>query len=93
MRKKSRDVVDISLDQKHQEEGVVGFSWNILEQGDGGVIQVVYAGSPAATKIIVNGVIEGEHQIRQLQYSGTILPVAEQVRAQHDLVYVGGFLS
>lgn len=93
VRKKSRDVVDLTLDQKHLEEGAVGLSWNILEQGDGGVIQVVYAGGPDTTKITVNGVIEGEHQIRQLQYSGTIMPVAEQIRNQHRLGYVGWFMG
>jgi hypothetical protein len=92
IRKKSRNVVDITLDQKHLEEGVVGISWNILEQGDGGVIQLVYASNPDSTKILVSGVIEGEHEIRELRYLGTITPVTEQVREQRDLAYIGWFM-
>ena len=58
LRKKSRDVVDISLDQKHLDDGIVGISFNILEQGDGGVIQLIYAGNPDKTRVTVGGVIE-----------------------------------
>ena len=47
IRKKSRGVVDVSLDQSRLSEGVVGVRWNILEQDDGTVIQLVYAGPPS----------------------------------------------
>ena len=66
VRKRSRGVVDISLDQARLNEGIVGVSWKILEQGDGAVIQLVYAGPPS-TQIVASGVIEGQNQIRQLK--------------------------
>jgi len=67
IRKKSRGVVDITLDQSRLSEGVVGMKWNILEQRDGAVIQIVYAGPPSIN-IEVSGVFEGQDQIRNLKY-------------------------
>jgi hypothetical protein len=63
IRKKSRGVVGVTLDQSRLSEGVVGVKWNILEQDDGAVIQLVYAG-PAGSKIEASGVIEGQRLIR-----------------------------
>src|SRR5690242_9415759 len=42
IRTKSRDAIGFVLDESHLEDGIVGLSWKILEQGDGGVIQIVY---------------------------------------------------
>ena len=70
IRKKSRDVVDDSLDQTRLSEGIVGVKWKIFEQGDGVVIQLVYAGSPS-TQIKVSGVIEGQSEIRELKEPGS----------------------
>lgn len=89
IRTKSRDAIGLTLDEAHLEEGILGLSWKILEQGDGGVIQLVYAGNPDKTKIAIDGAMEGQRSIRQLQYSGTILSVAEQVREQRNFAYVG----
>jgi hypothetical protein len=69
IRKKSREVVDISLDQSRLREGVVGMKWNILEHDDGAVIQLVYAGPPS-TQIDALGVIEGQAGIRELKDRG-----------------------
>ena len=92
IRKKSRDVIGISLDEKHLEEGMVGVFWNILEEGDGGVVQIVYAGSPDTIAISVSGVIEGQHEIRRLQYSGKILSAAEQVHENNWDVFFAWIL-
>jgi hypothetical protein len=43
VRTKSRDAIGLGVDDAHLEEGAVGISWKILERGDGGVIQIVYA--------------------------------------------------
>jgi len=65
LRKKSRDVVDISLDKSHLSEGKLGVSWNILEHEDGGILQLVYAGSPDVA-ITVSGVLEGQRKVTEL---------------------------
>jgi hypothetical protein len=67
IRKKSRDVVNVTLDQSHLNDGVVGIQWNILEQNDEAIIQIVYAGRPPINQIQVSGVIEGQGNIRQLR--------------------------
>lgn len=66
IRKKSRDVVNVTLDQSHLNDGVVGVQWNILEQNDEAIIQIVYAGPPT-NKIQASGVVEGQGNIRQLR--------------------------
>jgi hypothetical protein len=76
IRKKSRGVVDVSLDQSRLNEGVVGVKWNIFEQGDGAVIQLVYAGPPS-TLIEASGVIEGQDKIRQLKGRGDTVRASE----------------
>jgi hypothetical protein len=66
IRKKSRDVVNVTLDQSHLNDGVVGVQWNILEQNDEAIIQIVYAGPPT-NQIQAAGVIEGQGDILQLR--------------------------
>lgn len=59
VRKKSREPVSINLDTNRIDQGELGISWNILEQGDGAILQIIYAGPPS-TPISINGVIEGQ---------------------------------
>lgn len=66
IRKKSRDLTGILLDPSEFNAGVVGIKWKILEQNDGAVLQIVYAGPPN-TEIITAGTIEGQLQIRELR--------------------------
>jgi hypothetical protein len=79
VRRKSREVVALDVDQAQLAEGQVSVSWNILEQGDGGVVQIVYAAGPD-TQIQCVGVIEGQRGIRELRYLGAIRSPAEQIR-------------
>lgn len=64
IRKSSRDVTHLALNIDELQKGRVSISWNILEQNDGGIIQLVYAGNPAL-KIYVDGIIEGQRSIVQ----------------------------
>jgi len=66
IRKKSREIIQIDLDSNHAEQGRLDISWNILEQGDGAILQIVFAGLPS-THISMNGVIEGQQQIRNIE--------------------------
>jgi len=66
IRKTSRDVVGLDLDRTRLADGEVSVSWNILEEGDGGVVQLVYAGD-AGTRIRCRGVIEGQRGVREFE--------------------------
>ena len=61
--------------------GIVGLKWNILEQADGVVIQLVYAGPPS-TEIQASGVIEGQHDIHQLK--GRVNAETKYVNRKYD---------
>ncbi|MGA3211615.1 MAG: hypothetical protein ABSD20_09925 [Terriglobales bacterium] len=78
IRKQSRDVIHLLLDQSRSREGILGVSWNIVEQDDGGVIQLVIAGNEG-TLITVSGVVEGQREIHRYQYSGKIKSPTEQL--------------
>ena len=62
IRKTSRDVVGFDLGRTRFAEGEVPVSWNILEEGDGGVVQLVYAGD-VGIQIRCRGVIEGQRAV------------------------------
>ncbi|MGA3167649.1 MAG: hypothetical protein ABSF14_16210 [Terriglobia bacterium] len=80
IRKTSRDVVGVDLDRTRLAEGEVPVSWNILEEGDGGVVQIVYAGD-VGTQIRCRGVIEGQRGVRGLKVPrGTIESPENQLR-------------
>lgn len=81
IRKKSREVVNLELDPTRFSQGEVSLSWNILEQYDGGVVQVLYAAGPE-TQIQCLGVIQGQRDIRELRYSKRILSPSQQVKSQ-----------
>ncbi|MEK6286312.1 MAG: hypothetical protein AABO57_11265 [Acidobacteriota bacterium] len=57
--KPSRNVIDFNIDESHLSEGYVPLSWRILEQDDGAVVQLVYAGS-SDIEIQVEATIEGQ---------------------------------
>ena len=57
------------------------------------MIQIVYAGNPDTTKITVSGVIEGQHEIHRIQYSGKILSGAEQLQQQQRAAFVWPLLG
>lgn len=63
VRKNSREHVQIKLDDSKIDQGELGISWNILEQNDGAILQIVYAGSPN-TDITISGTIEGRKEVR-----------------------------
>jgi hypothetical protein len=63
--KRSRAVTGLALDNRRAEVGELVVSWNILEQNDGGVIQLVFAGSPE-TPISAEATIEGQPKIKAL---------------------------
>jgi hypothetical protein len=80
--KVSRPLTEISLDQSRLSSGILGVRWRILEQNDACVSQILYSG-PTSVRIILTGNIEGQKQIQELTYSGTIVPPEEQYSPPH----------
>lgn len=66
IRKTTREVVGLSLQEGELAKGRLGVSWNILEHDDGAVIQIVYAGQPGAG-VHLDGIIEGQSNITELK--------------------------
>lgn len=62
LRKPTRDVVAFGLDLSSTDQGRVGLEWRILEQDDGAVIQVIFAGS-SDTELLISGTLEGQKDI------------------------------
>jgi len=60
----SRDIVGFSLDTQNGKDGIIVPKWGILENEDGAVIQLIYAGNPDVP-ISVEGVIEGKKLIKE----------------------------
>lgn len=77
IRKKSRGIVDIKLDNSEINKGAIGISWNILEKHDGGIIEIVFAGG-INTEIEAKAVIEGQRKISVLESSQVFKSPAEQ---------------
>lgn len=93
VRKRTREVIKLSLDRSSFEEGFIRVSWHILEHNDGGIIQVIFAGSPDV-EILAKGIIEGQKSIRQIKYSGKVKSQKETIEyeIQSYRLYAFAFL-
>jgi hypothetical protein len=80
VRKESRDVVNMVIDATSLAQGTLGLSWDILEEGDGAIVQIVYAG-PDTLPIEFDGVVEGQHSLSRVQYPGKLNKPDEQYKA------------
>lgn len=76
LRKTSRDVVLLQLDQSHLDHGEVTVRWNILEPKDGGVIQLIFEGDEK-TEIRADAVVEGQQQIVGVTYDPRVETATE----------------
>ena len=75
------------------QNGRVTISWQILEQNDGGIIQLIYTGNPEVN-IRVDGVIEGQKEIEQIVYGEKLTSPDEQFRkATSQTLFMVFFLS
>ena len=81
IRKTARNVTGFSVDNSRLSDGAARLSWRILEHNDGAVVQLIYVGS-GQTRISVEGTVEGQPAILNVQFSGEVLSPAEQVAAQ-----------
>jgi hypothetical protein len=81
VRKQSRDVVNLALDTSELTRGRLPLSWAILEQNDGAIIQLTYAGGPDVP-IAMSGVVEGQANIQQVAFQSKIQSPEEQYKAR-----------
>jgi len=77
IRKSSREVTQLTLNTDDLQNGRVTVLWNILEQNDGGVIQLIYAGN-ADVSISADGILEGQSNLERLEFAGRIKSPYEQ---------------
>jgi hypothetical protein len=81
IRKNSREVTQLSLNTDEIQKGRLRLNWAILEQSDGGIIQLIYVGGPKIP-INVDGIIEGQPQLTRVQFTGTIKSPYEQYESE-----------
>lgn len=79
---RSRDVTGFDIASASAEE--VPLTWDILEEGDGGVVQVLYCGNPNS-EFNVKGVIEGQNKISNSKSEGWM--------EKHNAHFMGLLLS
>jgi hypothetical protein len=70
----TRDVIRLRLDESKCSQGCLGVSWDILEERDGGVVQIIYAGPPEL-HIIADAIPEDQREIIGIDLSHVIPPV------------------
>lgn len=98
--KVSRSVIGLDYDQRRLAMGIVPLSWRILEQGDGALVQLIYAGT-ADTAVGLAGTVEGQNGVTEIKFGGRILSATEQIKEQKRaflgivvaLTAGGGFLT
>jgi hypothetical protein len=62
LRKVTRKLAGIELDISRKEEGAIIVKWKILEHNDGGIIQIIFAGS-TSVEISANAAIVGQPEV------------------------------
>ena len=67
VQKPSRSVIEFSVDHSPVREGVVPLSWKLLEQSDGAIVQLLYAGPPQVD-VSLEGIVLGQTKITRLVY-------------------------
>ncbi|PUB76576.1 MAG: hypothetical protein DBO99_14080 [gamma proteobacterium symbiont of Ctena orbiculata] len=89
--KKSRDPIIIDIDDSRKDVGLLEISWNVLEEHDGAVIQMIYA-SGTKNKITVRATLVGQADISSLKYPGKIRTPSEQYDAYKSQQKLTGFM-
>jgi len=74
-------VTQLSLNTDELQRGRVTINWAILEQNDGGFVQLIYAGNQQV-RIQVEGVVEGQTTLKSVEFTGTIKSPAEQYESE-----------
>lgn len=75
VKKMTRDLVAFQVGTSNSSMGILTMSWNILERGDGALLEVIYTGT--SERVVIDGAIEGRMPIRRvmLGVEANIVPV------------------
>lgn len=94
IRQHSREITEFTLFATSDSlaSGRVAVSWHILEKDDGASIQLIYEGTEDV-KFQIQGVIEGQHEIKCAQLGVSIKTPQEQVSAQQSGRWVWGIMA
>ena len=92
IRKQTREVVNLQVDRSHLNLGKVGISWSILEQNDGGILQLIFVGD-ANVDIVASAVIEGQPKLRPVEFHQEINTPVEQYESIHSETLRGAIIS
>jgi len=92
VRKRTREVIDLSIDRSSFKEGFIPINWHILEHNDGGIIQVIFAGIPDV-EILAKGIIEGQKSIKEVKSLLKAKSPIESLRFRHELIKTLGIIS
>ena len=77
VRKMSRDIIDLNVETDEAENGELRVNWKILEQHDGGILQIIFFGD-TDTEITAAAIVEGQGDIRKLKYKELVRTGYEQ---------------
>ncbi len=66
VKKTTRGLVGFQIDGANAPSGILALSWNILEAGDGALLEVIYTGT--SVQVGIDGAVEGKLPIRQVFY-------------------------
>ncbi|MGA2853335.1 MAG: hypothetical protein ABSE90_04320 [Verrucomicrobiota bacterium] len=87
--KPPRDVTGFELDQSQIMSGRLGMNWKILEQNDGALIQIVYAGK-TDLRMFLDATIVGQRSAAEAKQPGA--SAIEQVKSSVVLIAGTAFL-
>jgi hypothetical protein len=81
VRKEARPgIVGLKLDESESEKGRLGVSWDILEENDGGDIQLIMSAA-SDMNVTAEAVIEGQREVRVVAFPGALISPVEQYNA------------
>lgn len=83
LKKATRDVVGLTLDTSRLAAGEVEIKWDILEQNDGGVVQLIYCGDEKS-RIEASAIVEGQPEIALLKERDYSNPSEEYTRQRYS---------
>jgi len=92
LRKTSRAVSGIALDDSSIRKGEITLSWHILEPADGGVVQLIFEGG-IDTPITASAIIEGQQTFEPLEFDRKIQSPDEQYRSTFGEIRGQGYAS
>jgi hypothetical protein len=75
VKKVTRKIINFKLDASDSSAEIVTCSWDVLEPGDGALLEVVYVGGVVA--IAAGGVIEGQVPIRRVNFGNEGIHISE----------------